>query len=218
MRSRFLPAKLLLVFTEGRGDCIVEASRRGGARGGTVFSGRALGEEDQAAGDGEAFCHRDVIMILMWDEAESVVASVLAGVAASARAPEGEAVLIDVAGTLSRSGGISVASEGEIMKSGDMMIVSITNHGEADALMRAARKVGARGGTVVNARGTGTEEDITYFGISLVPEKEILIIISDAAHADAIVEELAAQPVFSEPGGGIVFAAAVERFFPLKSR
>ena len=39
------------------------------------------------------------------------------------------------------------------------LILTIVNRGFADEVMTAAKKAGAFGGTVVNARGTGTNDD-----------------------------------------------------------
>lgn len=229
MLDRFFPAKLLLVLAgKGSGKIVVEASRLGGARGGTKFAARTLpGDAPDNAGhdrpdDGgrTEYIRQDAVLILMWDEAERVVQSVLQGLAGNPEPIEGVAMVLDAPKTFVRPGlpcDVSDAAKGESMKSGSMMIVSITNHGEAESLMHVARKAGARGGTIINARGTGTEDDTKYFGISLVPEKEILIIVSDDAHADAILDELGRQPLFSEPGGGIIFATPVERFIRLNS-
>ena len=103
------------------------------------------------------------------------------------------------------------------MQSGYTMISSIINHGQAEELMTVARAAGAKGGTILNARGTGTEEDVKFFGISLAPEKEFLVIITENAHADAILNALSSQPVFSEPGGGIIFTTQVDRLLSLGS-
>lgn len=219
MLERFFPAKLLVAFADkGSGKVIVEAARLGGSRGGTRFSARSPLEESGDDGGGLTFGQRDAVIILMWDEAESVVASVVDRMAEGPEQRRGVAVMMDAPKAFTRLGfsfGPAPVDKGGSMKSGFMMIVSITNHGEAESLMHVARKAGARGGTIINARGTGTEDDTKYFGISLVPEKEILIILSEAARTDGILEALGSQPLFSEPGGGIIFATEVERFIPL---
>ena len=43
------------------------------------------------------------------------------------------------------------------------LICVIVNAGYADDVMNAARTAGATGGTVINARGTGREEDVKLF-------------------------------------------------------
>ena len=50
------------------------------------------------------------------------------------------------------------------------LIISIFNRGYSDTVMDAAKKAGARGGTVLNARGTGSHEVEKFFGITIQPE------------------------------------------------
>ena len=101
------------------------------------------------------------------------------------------------------------------MNTGKVMITVIINSGYADDVMAAARKAGARGGTILNARGTGTAEDVKFFGIVLVPEKEMLMIVTETEKAPAIIEAINKVPHLCEPGGGIVFTTNVEEFFVL---
>lgn len=100
-------------------------------------------------------------------------------------------------------------------KSDHVLITFIVNRGYADDAMVAARKAGATGGTILNARGTGKEEDVKFFGISLVPEKEILLIAVESSSADKILEAVKNVPCLSEPGSGIAFCVAVEDFVTL---
>ncbi len=94
------------------------------------------------------------------------------------------------------------------------LITCIVNHGLADEVMAAARKAGATGGTILSARGTGTEEDAKFFGYTLVPEKDMLIILVEAEDAPTVLEAIRALPVLAEPGVGVAFCADVERFVP----
>ena len=57
------------------------------------------------------------------------------------------------------------------------LIVTIVNRGFNDVVMDAARQVGARGGTIINARGAGAHEAEKLFGIPIQPEKEIVLIL-----------------------------------------
>ena len=47
------------------------------------------------------------------------------------------------------------------------VIFCIVNSGFSEAVMDAAKKGGARGGTVLNARGTAGKEAETFFGITV---------------------------------------------------
>ena len=67
------------------------------------------------------------------------------------------------------------------------MIVCIVNSGFSDAVMSAAREYGAKGGTVLTARGTANQEAETFFGISIQPEKEVVLILVPAKIKDDIL-------------------------------
>ena len=95
------------------------------------------------------------------------------------------------------------------------LLINFINRGCGLSLETASQKAGARGGTILNARGTSTEDDVQFFGVSLAPEKELLIIISEADQSTAIFQTLSSQPVFSEPGGGIIFTTNVEQLITL---
>lgn len=93
------------------------------------------------------------------------------------------------------------------------LIATIVNRIYTEELMSAARQAGAQGGTIIEAKGTGTEEDATFFGIRLTPEKEILLILATVEDSPQIVETIKNQSVFKERGNGIVFTMNVEELF-----
>ena len=88
----------------------------------------------------------------------------------------------------------------------------IVNKGYAEDAMAAARKAGASGGTIIGARGTAKEDDEQFFGMKIVPEKEMLIILVPEDKKNAIMEAVTALPCFSEPGSGIVFCNKANNF------
>lgn len=71
--------------------------------------------------------------------------------------------------------------------------------------MHAARKAGAGGGTIINARGTGREEDVKFFGITIVPEKELVLILAEQEKAPRILEAIRATPLPDRTRHGIAF-------------
>ena len=97
------------------------------------------------------------------------------------------------------------------------LIITIVNRGHCEDLMSRAREAGARGGTILNARGTGTEEDTAYFGIHLASEKEMLLIVASKEDAPSIVDAIKNQPILNEPGAGIIFTLNIEESFLLNS-
>ena len=100
------------------------------------------------------------------------------------------------------------------MKFNDTLITFIVNHGDAHNVMNTAREAGAKGGTIINAHGTGREGDVKFFGIDLMSEKEMLVIVAENAIAKAILDAVKDLPVFQPNGGGIIYTGEVNRFIP----
>ena len=92
------------------------------------------------------------------------------------------------------------------------MINIIVNKGYAEEAMAAARKAGAGGGTIIGARGTAKEGDAAFFGMKIVPEKEMLMILVPAEKKAAVVEAVTALPCFAEAGSGIIFCNEAQDF------
>lgn len=91
------------------------------------------------------------------------------------------------------------------------LIMIICNHYYSEELMALARQAGAQGGTIIGAKGTGTEEDAIFFGLRLVPEKEILMILANESVVADIVNSVRLHSSFSERGSGIIFTINVEQ-------
>ena len=89
-------------------------------------------------------------------------------------------------------------------------IFSIVNSGYSEAVMDAAKKLGARGGTIMNARGTANKEAEKFFNITIQPEKEIVMILVPSALKEDILHALYKQVGLDTPGQGIAFALPVD--------
>ena len=90
------------------------------------------------------------------------------------------------------------------------VIFCIVNGGFSEAVMDAAKKVGAKGGTVINARGTAGKEAEKFFGISVQEEKEIVMILTSSECKNAILEKLYDEVGLNTAGQGIAFSLPVD--------
>ena len=89
-------------------------------------------------------------------------------------------------------------------------IVCIVNAGFSDAVMDAAKEFGARGGTVVHARGTANQESEKFFQLTIQPEKEMVLILVPADIKDDILHALYRAVGLKTPGQGIAFSMPVD--------
>ena len=67
------------------------------------------------------------------------------------------------------------------------MIFCIVNAGFSETVMDAAREAGARGGTIIRARGTANQDAEKLFDIAVHSDKEIAMILVPVEIKDAVL-------------------------------
>lgn len=89
------------------------------------------------------------------------------------------------------------------------VIFAIVNAGFAEEAMNVARANGARGGTILNARGVAKEKEAAFFGITLHAEKEILMLVVEKAIRNDILNALYKEMGMDKKAQGIAFSLPV---------
>lgn len=90
------------------------------------------------------------------------------------------------------------------------MIVAIAARGHSSTVMTAARSAGATGGTIVHAKGTGSQLTARFFGISIADEREMIYIAAPSEKRDAIIRAIQDKAGKNSPAQSIVFALPIE--------
>ena len=89
------------------------------------------------------------------------------------------------------------------------VIFAIVNAGFAEEAMEVARNNGARGGTILNARGVAREKEAAFFGITIHAEKEILMLVVEKNIRDAVLNALYKEMGMDKKAQGIAFSLPV---------
>lgn len=71
------------------------------------------------------------------------------------------------------------------------LIIVVLNRGYSEEVMDVARASGAKGGTVLHARSYGTAGMEKFFGVTITPEKEMLMILAQADASCGIMAGIA---------------------------
>ena len=90
------------------------------------------------------------------------------------------------------------------------VVFCIVNAGYSEMVMDAAKEVGARGGTVIHARGTANKEAEQFFHITIQPDKEIVMILVPSEIKDDVLHALYRNAGLKTDGQGIAFSMAVD--------
>ena len=97
-----------------------------------------------------------------------------------------------------------------------VMIITIVDKGNTDLVMDAARSAGAKGGTVVRAKGTGAEM-AKFFGVSISDEKEMVYVVARRENRDAIMKAIMEKAGGNTDAHGVIFSLPVDNVVGLKA-
>ncbi len=202
------------------GELISNAAKSAGAGGGTIAMGRGTASNGvlQLLGLGDT--SKDIVYIILEEEKCSAVKNALI-TATESKKHFGVLFILEL-GSFIKAGNKNHIEEipsaqskgGKNMTANEsfQMINVIVNKGYAEDAMAAARKAGAGGGTIISARGTAKEGDAAFFGMKIVPEKDMLIILVPSEKKDDIVKAITELPCFAEAGSGIIFCNEAQDF------
>lgn len=93
------------------------------------------------------------------------------------------------------------------------LITTIVSAEKAEDVIETARLAGAKGGTIINARGTLTNECFKVFGIEIEPRKEVVWIVAKKEEAESIVALISEKMDIDKPGNGIIITQDVDKVY-----
>ena len=89
------------------------------------------------------------------------------------------------------------------------VIFAIVNAGYAEDVVDVAREHGARGGTILNARGVVKEDAARFFGITVHADQEILMMVVEKDIRDRVLNAIYKELGMAKKAKGIVFSLPV---------
>lgn len=89
------------------------------------------------------------------------------------------------------------------------LIITIVEKGHTDFVVDAARDAGATGSSILHARGTSPHENESFMGISLQPEKDIVLTLVKREDKKSIMNTIAIRTNLNTEGKGICFSLPV---------
>ena len=98
------------------------------------------------------------------------------------------------------------------------LIVTIVDRGHSDLVMNAAKAAGATGGTLLHGLGLGSKEAEKFLGISIQPEKDVILILTPQEKKPRIMKRITQEAGLNTPGRGICFSLPVNAALGLVSQ
>ncbi len=198
------------IVPRGSAELLTHAAVEAGAGGGTISRGKGTASNSFLQILGLADSDKDLIYVLASSEKMKPIMDAMILASSEKKQPFGIIFTLGVNSFL--KAGTITGKDDTNMETTHQLITVIVNKGFADDAMAAARKAGAGGGTIMNARGTARPGEETFFGMEIVPEKDMILILAENAKVQPILDAIKALPCLEKPGTGIAFACPAENF------
>jgi len=91
------------------------------------------------------------------------------------------------------------------------VITCIVDKERTEAVLLAARDVGARGAVVHTAQGWGARERLGAWGVAVETEKDAIVFLVSSDQQDLIFEAIYQVAELDAPGRGFMFISPVDR-------
>ena len=216
--------EIVSIVPRGSGELVTGAAKEAGAFGGTILMGRGTASNSilQILGFGDSA--KDIVLIVSEKEKSDAIRDAIVFASKDKKRPFGVLFRLETCSFFKsvnseQSGNAEDGAEADGSKEENMngnnthkLLTVIVNRGYADDAMDAARKAGAGGGTIINARGTAREGDATFFGMEIVPEKDMILIVAENSKVEGIMDAIKNLPCLSKPGSGVAFASPAADF------
>lgn len=99
-----------------------------------------------------------------------------------------------------------------------LCIVAIVERGKADRIVDKAKKVGAKGATILYGRGTGESEINKFLNIHIEASKEVILVLNEEETYRPVFDTIVEAGRLNDPGTGIIFTIPVSNLVGLHHR
>ena len=207
------------VVTSGAASKTLRIAKKYGVKGGTISIGRGTVSSRLLDILGIHDVRKEIVTMVVEHELATEAIKGISEEMAFHKPHHGIAFSLSVSAFIGSKNEIKNNSKvNEVKKNMHSIIYVIVDKGRADDVIEAANKAGAKGGTIINARGAGIHEVQKLFSVEIEPEKEEVFIITKIEQKDSIVESIRNNLKIDEPGNGILFVMDINEVYGLHDR
>jgi nitrogen regulatory protein PII len=207
---------ICIIVNLGQGSDVVQAAKRFGVTGGTVLLGNGTVNNRLLDYIGLSDIRKEIVLMVADKEVAVSALEKLNNQFSFQKSNHGVAFSTSVfatAGTKYLKCESSKSEERGVVRPMYHVINVIVDKGKAEDVIDAANKAGSKGGTIINARGSGTHETSKLFAMDIEPEREIVMILSEYEKTDYIVASIRDHLKMDDPGNGIIFIQDVNKTY-----
>lgn len=211
---------LIAIVKRGHSRHVIAAAKKAGADGATIVYGEGVGRNEKPTFMGLPATHeKDVIFIAVDGSNETPIAAAVSEAGKMGKPGYGLGFtihldrLLGVPHLIEETGLQKGANEMKRGYEDFQLIVTIVNSGDSQKVIKAAADAGAEGGTILNGRGTGVNEQRTFMNFTIDPEKDVILTLVPSSYTERVVSNIENAVDLNAPGRGIAFLIDVENVF-----
>lgn len=192
---------LFTIVKKGMASKVVQASKKAGASGGTIMLGR-----------GAMDFNSEKEIVLTYEKGNMIddIIKAITDEANINKPGSNISFVINIKDPYS-SESMEVDRMPDSQEINYDLIITIVNKGFAEEVVDAAKKMGAKGGTIIDGRGICTRENTTIMGIPIESEKEIVLTLIYRTKTEQVMSAINRAVDINKPGKGMCFALKVEK-------
>lgn len=191
---------LVAILEKGESFRMMRALREIGVAGGTILPART-------AGGGRLIMRsRQIDVLTCFIDAND--SSMVFGVVAAQAGSRGHAYITPASG-------LEEMAREEEMVTDHQILEFIVEHGNSEAMVKAAKMAGAINVVIVDGLGTALREDEIRLSSAVSVKKDVVFITVENSLADKVAREIVSTGVLEKTGSGIGFRIPVEKYMVL---
>lgn len=205
------------IVNNGQGSKVLKIAKNHGVRGGTVFMGSGTVRSKVLAFLDLDDIKKELVFMAAPGDVAREAAEALFHEMAFHKKNHGIAFTMPL-GSLTGSTNNEFDTESRRKAVKDTLysaIFTVVDRGLGNDVVEAANAAGARGATIIHARGSGIHESGMLFAMVIEPEKDMVMILAKEDVRGGILASIRERLRIDEPGKGIIFTLNVSEAYGL---
>lgn len=212
----------IVIVKYGLGSKVISIAKKCGIFGGTIITGKGTAKKSLLSFFELADSRKEIVLVLANFHHECTFLANICKELRFDKPNSGIAFSIPTKNVMATSYGAdskikedSIEREGVNLNLYDAIFV-IVDRGDGNAVVEAANEGGAKGATIINARGSGIHETAKLFSFEIEPEKEVVLILIEKKLTKQVCASIKEKTRIEDPGKGIMFVQGVSEAFGLQ--
>ncbi|MDO5713496.1 MAG: P-II family nitrogen regulator [Tissierellia bacterium] len=198
-----------VIVDRGKASTVLKEAKKHGVTGGTIFYGMGTVRDSILHFLEINEVRKEVLLMVVSQETEITLHKHLTDTFSFQKPGKG----ICFSSPINQCYGTSQIMDSPGERSGKPMeyqaIFAIVDNHKGTIVVDAAQNAGAKGATIIHARGSGVHEKTSFFNFNIEPEKEIVLILIQKNKTEEILAGIKKEIDIEQPGTGILFTLDV---------